>query len=57
MFWRGRFYGESDDAARFLFFSRAALEFLLWSGKQPDVLHVHDWQSAAVAPLLKEQYR
>lgn len=23
------------------------------SGKQPDVLHVHDWQSACVAPLLK----
>jgi len=57
MFWRGRFYGEADDAARFLFFSRAALEFLLGSGKQPDVLHVHDWQSAAIAPLLKEQYR
>ena len=23
------------------------------SGKQPDVLHIHDWQSASVAPLLK----
>lgn len=53
--------GEVDDAERFLFFARAALEFLVWSeatqGKQPDVLHIHDWQSAAVAPLLKEQYR
>ncbi|KAG1680584.1 hypothetical protein FOA52_015032 [Chlamydomonas sp. UWO 241] len=55
-FWRGRFYGEADDAARFLFFSRAALEFLVSSGKQPDVLHVHDWQSACVAPLLRESY-
>ena len=43
-FWRGRFYGEPDDAVRFLFFSRAALEFLHRSGKQPDILHVHDWQ-------------
>lgn len=49
--------GEVDDAERFLFFSRAALEFLVWSGKQPDALHIHDWQSAAVAPLLKEEYQ
>jgi hypothetical protein len=31
-----------------MFFSRAALEWLLVSGKQPDVIHMHDWQSAAV---------
>ena len=47
-FWRGRFYGEDDDAARFLFFSRAALEFLHRSGKQPDIIHVHDWQVSVV---------
>ena len=28
-------------------------ELLVASSKQPDVLHVHDWQSASVAPLLK----
>eukprot|EP00850_Spirogloea_muscicola_P007677 SM000039S14507 [mRNA] locus=s39:477496:482960:+ [translate_table: standard] len=56
-FWRGYYYGQADDGARFLFFCRAALEFLLWSGKQPDVLHLHDWQTAAIAPLLKEEYR
>lgn len=33
---------------RFLFFSRAALEFLVVTGRQPDVLHLHDWQSSAV---------
>lgn len=47
-FWRGRFYGEEDDTDRFMFFSRAALEFMLLVDKQPDVVHLHDWQSAAV---------
>lgn len=50
-FWRGAFYGEKDDNVRFLFFSKAAMEFLLQSGKQPDVLHVHDWQSASVVSI------
>jgi hypothetical protein len=45
--WR-RFYGAKDDLERFLFFSRAALEWLTVSGKQPDIIHLHDWQSAAV---------
>jgi hypothetical protein len=47
-FWRRQFYGAPDDLERFMFFSRAALEWLLASGKQPDILHLHDWQSAAV---------
>jgi starch synthase len=37
-FWRGQFYGEPDDFKRFTYFCRAALEFLLQSGKQPDVI-------------------
>ncbi|KAI8473263.1 MAG: hypothetical protein J3K34DRAFT_519107 [Monoraphidium minutum] len=56
-FWRKTFYGAPDDLDRFMFFSRAALEWLAVSGKQPDVLHLHDWSSAAVAPLLAEEYR
>ena len=52
-FWRGAScYGEPDDTARFLFFACAAVAFLDWSGRTPDVLHLHDWQAAAVAPLL-----
>jgi hypothetical protein len=50
-FWRRQFYGASDDLERFMFFARAALEWLLASGKQPDILHLHDWQSAAVVGL------
>lgn len=33
-FWRGQFYGEQDDFRRFSYFSRAALELLLQSGKK-----------------------
>jgi glycogen synthase len=47
-FWRGQFYGEHDDFRRFSFFSRAALELLLQSGKKPDIIHCHDWQTAFV---------
>jgi starch synthase len=53
---RGRIYGEADDAERFAFFCRAVLEFLLQSGRQPDVIHCHDWQTALVPVLLFELY-
>lgn len=55
-FWRGTFYGEGDDFQRFTFFCRAALEFLMVSGKRPDVIHSHDWQTAVVAPLYWDVY-
>lgn len=48
LFWRGQLYGEHDDFKRFSFFSRAALELLLQSGKTPDIIHCHDWQTAFV---------
>ena len=54
---RGVFYGHHGDTERFAFFSRAALEFLLKSGKQPDIIHCHDWQTALVPVLLYEIYQ
>jgi starch synthase len=45
-FWRGQFYSEPDDFRRFTYFCRAAMEFLLQSGKRPDI--IHDWQTAVV---------
>ena len=56
-FKRGFCYGAPDDAERFAFFSRAVLEFLYKSGKQPDILHCQDWQTALVPVLLTEMYR
>ncbi len=53
---RGTYYGFWDDPQRFAFFSKAALEFLLKSGKRPQVIHTHDWQTALVPVLLYEIY-
>ncbi|CAA7397654.1 unnamed protein product [Spirodela intermedia] len=55
-FWRGQYYGEHDDFKRFSFFSRAALELLFQSGKKPDIIHCHDWQTAFVPPLYWDVY-
>jgi starch synthase len=53
---RGRFYGFTDEHMRFAFFSKAALEFLLKSGKRPEIIHTHDWQTALVPVMLYEIY-
>jgi len=57
LFARGAIYGEPDDSVRFAFFCRAVLEFLLKAGRQPDVIHCHDWQTGLVPVLLWEMYQ
>jgi starch synthase len=54
---RGSIYGFADDVMRYAFFSRAAMEFLFKSGKQPDIIHCHDWQTALAPVLLYEVYQ
>jgi starch synthase len=56
-FERGRYYGFSDEHLRFAFFTKAGMEFLLQSGKRPDVIHSHDWQTALSPVLLYELYQ
>lgn len=51
-FKRGVIYGTEVDSERFLYFSRAAVEFLRKENAPTDVVHLHDWPTAAVAPLL-----
>ncbi|GAB4232634.1 MAG: glycogen synthase GlgA [Chlamydiales bacterium] len=53
---RGCTYGCDDDIERFLYFSRTAMEFLYKEGKKPDIIHIHDWQTAAIAPLYRDLY-
>ena len=53
---RGRLYGEFDDAERFAFFSRAVVEYMLYTGNIPDVLHANDWQCATAVIYLKTEY-
>ncbi|PHT30313.1 Soluble starch synthase 3, chloroplastic/amyloplastic [Capsicum baccatum] len=57
LFWKGCVYGCNNDGERFGFFCHAALEFLLQGGFHPDIIHCHDWSSAPVARLFKEQYK
>jgi starch synthase len=56
-FERGHLYGSADDAMRFAFFSKAAMEFMLKTNRHPDVIHCHDWQTALVPVLLYEIYQ
>jgi starch synthase len=62
MFKVGMIYGTDyleiplTDAERFGYFSRAALEWMLQSGRQPDIIHCHDWQTAPVAKVYWEDY-
>ncbi|GKU98730.1 hypothetical protein SLEP1_g11691 [Rubroshorea leprosula] len=50
-FSRERLYGYSDDFERFSYFARASLDYIVKCGKQPDVLHIHNWEAAIVGPL------
>lgn len=36
---------------------QAALEFMLQTGRQPDIVHCHDWSTATVARSYWEEYR
>lgn len=47
-FKRHGLYGHYDDAERFAFLSRAALEMLPYIDFRPDVIHSNDWQTALV---------
>lgn len=56
-FHRPSAYGYADDAMRYAFFSKAALEYMLKSNKRPDIIHCHDWQTGLVPVLLFEVYK
>eukprot|EP00898_Chlorokybus_atmophyticus_P004848 jgi/Chlat1/5364/Chrsp35S05211 len=55
-FSRGQLYGCEDDFDRFAYFSRAALELLSKLGRREDIIHIHNWQTALVAPLYWDVY-
>ncbi len=56
---RAGIYGEhgvsyEDNAARFIFFSKAALELARRLTPSPEILHLHDWAAALVPVLVRE---
>lgn len=63
LFNRSSLYGYGDDAYRFAFFSRAALELTLALEWKPDIVHAHDWHTAPALTWLStagqgyEQFR
>lgn len=56
-FSRGKIYACEDDIARFLYFSKACLEYLKARNEPIDILHLHDWPVSIAAVLAKEIYK
>ncbi|HSX38742.1 MAG TPA: glycogen/starch synthase [Chlamydiales bacterium] len=56
-FHRKKIYGCEDDTARFLYFSKAAIEYLKLQKSPIDVLHLHDWHVAAAAVFARDLYQ
>ena len=44
-----------DNAERFIYFSKAAIELARHLTPSPEVLHVHDWQTALIPAFVKAQ--
>jgi starch synthase len=60
LFGRPGIYGDQtqdypDNALRFIFFSRAVVELAKRMSPAPEILHLHDWQTALVPSLVKDQ--
>ncbi len=51
----GKDYADND--ARFIFFSRAAIEFCKFVDFKPDVVHAHDWQTGLIPGYLATLYQ
>ncbi len=55
--WHGGKRDYEDNAARFIFFSRAILEVVRVTGFPADILHLNDWQTGLAAVYLREVYQ
>jgi starch synthase len=57
LFVGGKIYGGSyNELEAYLYFCRASLECLKVTGRDPNVIHVHEWQCSAVAMLYWDLY-
>lgn len=55
-FKRQGIYGFYDEAERYAFFCRSALEAIRYMDFKPDIIHCHDWQTGMLSVLLKAHY-
>ncbi|MBW2086524.1 MAG: glycogen synthase, partial [Deltaproteobacteria bacterium] len=54
----GNEFGDyEDNAERYIFFSRAVLEFIRLSGLKPEVIHCHEWQTGLIPVYVKTLYQ
>ncbi|MEG2116745.1 MAG: glycogen/starch synthase, partial [Clostridia bacterium] len=56
-FKRSGIYGYLDEAERYTFMSKAALDIIPMIGFIPQIIHCHDWQSALIPVYLKTNYK
>lgn len=56
-FKRDNLYGYYDDAERFAFFSKAAMEMINYIDFAPDIVHTNDWHTALAPLYLNTFYR
>ena len=55
LFSRKKIYGYKDDVERFLYFAKAAFDYLLFRDETIDILHLHDWHTSIISLLVKEK--
>ncbi|KAK9097660.1 hypothetical protein Syun_024705 [Stephania yunnanensis] len=48
--------GSYNELEAYLFFSRACLEWMQVTGSQPDIIHVHEWQTGGLPLLYWDMY-
>lgn len=51
------YHGYLDNPLRFAFFCKAALEWCHQTQQPFDIIHAHDWQTAAAGYYLKQHYK
>jgi starch synthase len=56
-FKREKLYGYDDDHLRYGYFSMAVVEIIKSLELKFNIISLHDWQSAMVAAIIKENYR
>jgi len=56
-FARDNLYGYDDDYERFAFFTKAAIEMLMYIDFKADIVHSNDWHSGLSSTYLKGLYR
>ena len=50
-------YGYENDPARFIYFCRSLMDYLLSQNQPIDILHIHDWHTSLCAVLYKDLYK